>query len=75
MGDRYFENALSNFVFDIAGGSAIRHMADKGYTIKRIKERLEYPVSIEKIQKTVWEHLLDRKVILIGGLWKLLILE
>lgn len=50
-------------------------MADKGYTIKRIKERLEYPVSFEKIQKTVWEHLLDRKVILIGGLWKLLILE
>ena len=52
MGDRYFENALSNFVFDIAGGSVIRHMADKGYTIKRIKERLEYPVSFEKIQKT-----------------------
>ena len=49
MGDRYFENALSNFVFDIAGGSVIRHMADKGYTIKRIKERLEYPVSFNKI--------------------------
>lgn len=64
MEDRYFENALSNFVFDIAGGSAIRHMADKGYTIKRIKESLEYPVSFEKIQNTVWKHLLDRKVIL-----------
>lgn len=51
MGDRYFENALSNFVFDIAGGNVIRHMADKGYTIKRIKERLEYPVSFEKSKR------------------------
>lgn len=66
MEDRYFENALSNFVFDMAGGSAIRHMADKGYTVKHIKESLEYPVSYEKIQKTVWEHLLDKKVILVN---------
>lgn len=64
MEDKYFENALSNFVFDMAGGSTIRHMADKGYTVKRIKESLEYPVSFEKIQKTVWGHLSDKKVIL-----------
>lgn len=65
MDNKYFENALSNFVFDMAGGSAICHMADKGYSVKRIKESLKYPLSFEQIQKTVWEHMLEQKVLLL----------
>lgn len=65
MENNFFENALSSFVFDMAGGNAIRHLADKGYSVKRIKDMLEYPVSFEKVQKTVWEHLLDKKAILL----------
>ncbi len=65
MSNKYFENALSNFVFDMAGGSAVCHMADKGYSVKKIQEILEYPLPFEKIQKTVWEHLLKQKVLLL----------
>ena len=65
MENKYFENALSSFVFDMAGGNAIRHLADKGYSVKRIKDMLEYPVPFEKVQKTVWEHLLDKKALLL----------
>ncbi len=65
MENKFFENALSSFVFDMAGGNAIRHLADKGYSVKRIKDMLEYPLSFEKVQKTVWEHLLDKKTILL----------
>lgn len=65
MNNKYFENALSNFVFDVAGGSAICHMADKGYSVKYIKENLKYPLPLEKIQKTVWEHLIEQKILLL----------
>lgn len=65
MSNKYFENALSNFVFDMAGGSAICHMADKGYSVKYIKENLKYPLPFEKIQKTVWEHLIEQKILLL----------
>lgn len=65
MENKYFENALSGFVFDMAGGNAIRHLTDKGYSVKRIKDMLEYPIPFEKVQKTVWEHLLDKKVLLL----------
>jgi len=60
----YFGNALSNFTFSVAAGSSICHMADKGYTVKYIKEHLGYPVSFEKVQETVWRHLSEQKVIL-----------
>lgn len=65
MSNKYFENALSNFVFDVAGGSAICHMADKGYSVKYIKENLKYPLPFEKIQKAVWEHLIEQKILLL----------
>jgi len=64
MDNKYFGNVLSGFVFDMAAGGAICRLADKGYTVKYIKEKLEYPVTFEKVQKTVWEHLLEEKIIL-----------
>lgn len=61
----YFKNALSNFTFETASGGAIRHLADLGYPVKRIMERLTFPTPYERVQKTVWEHLLDTGVILL----------
>lgn len=54
----YFKKALADFTFDAAAGSAIRHLADQGLTVKQIAERLDFPVKEEKIGKTVWEHFL-----------------
>ncbi len=53
----YFEDALANFVQDFAYGDAIRHLADKGFSAQQIKERYEYPLPIEKIDKIVQERL------------------
>ena len=59
----YFQKALSDFVYDMASGGAIRHLADLGYTVRQIQERLDFPTPYERIQKTVWKHLTDTGVI------------
>lgn len=61
----YFKNALSDFTFEAASGAAIRHLADLGYTAKQIAERLTYPAPYERVQRAVWEHLVDTGVLLL----------
>lgn len=61
----YFKNALSDFAFEAASGAAIRHLADLGYTVKQIMEQLTYPTPYERVQKTVWEHLVNTGVLLL----------
>lgn len=63
MEQSYFQRALSDFVYDMASGGAICHLTDLGYTVKQIQESLDYPTPYERIQKTVWKHLLDTGVI------------
>lgn len=60
----FFRDALSDFTFESASGGAIRHLADLGYTVKQISERLTYPTSYEKIRTAVWKHLIQTQVIL-----------
>lgn len=63
MEQTYFQSALSDFVFDVASGGAIRHLADMGCTVRQIQERLDFPTPYERIQKAVWKHLTDTGVI------------
>ena len=63
--NRYFQKALSDFTYDAASGGAIRHLTDTGYTVKQIMETLTYPTPYERVQKTVWKHLLDTGTILL----------
>lgn len=60
----YFKKALANFTYDTVSGDAIRHMADLGYNIKQIMDRLDFPTSYEKVRHTVWEHLKNTNVLL-----------
>lgn len=62
--NRYFQKALSDFTFEAACGGAIRHLADSGYTVKQIEKHLDYPAPYARIQKTVWEHLFARGILL-----------
>lgn len=41
MADDYLKNALNDFAHDLASGDAIRHLADKGMTVKEIQRILE----------------------------------
>lgn len=63
--EKYFQKALSNFTYEAASGGAIRHLADLGYSVKQIGEQLTFPTPYEKIQQTVWEHLIETGVILL----------
>lgn len=62
--NRYFREALADFVQETAYGGAVRHLADRGYTVAQIMERLEYPAPCEKVRRMVWKHLEDNGVIL-----------
>ncbi len=48
--------ALSDIITDFAGGDEIRHLADCGYTVPKIKKELMFPLSAEKIAQIAWEH-------------------
>ena len=52
----YFQKALADFTQEAASGGAIRHLADMGYTVKQIMERLDFPTPYERVQKAVWER-------------------
>ena len=60
----YFRNALSDFTYEAASGGAIRHLADLGYTVKQISEKLTYPAPYEKVRRTTWQRLIDTQVVL-----------
>lgn len=65
MGEnQYFQEALADFVHGAAYGGAVRHLADRGYTVKQIVERLDFPAPCEKVRRMVWERLTDTGVIL-----------
>ena len=45
MGEKdLFKQSLNNFINDFASGDAIRHLADKGYTVAQIVGMLDYPI-------------------------------
>ncbi len=51
MEDRIFQKALSNMSFDFAARGAIRHLHALGYDAEEIRERLSYPLSLERIRE------------------------
>ncbi len=59
MRPTYFEEALSDFVYDAASGGAIRHLVDLGYSLEQILQALSYPAPREKVQKTVYRYMLE----------------
>ena len=61
----YFQHALSDFTFDLANGGAIRPLTDRGYTVWQIMEHLAVLANYEKVQQTVWKHLIERRIILL----------
>ena len=61
--ENYFYDALHNFIFEEAGGGAIRHLADKGYTARRIADSLSFPMPYEKVREAYTKYLLDCAVL------------
>ena len=61
---KYFEDALSNFVHDVASGGAIRHLVESGYSVNQIMERLDYPTPRERVEKTVYQYMIESGILL-----------
>ena len=49
----YFNEALGDFVQDVANGGIIRHLVDLGYTPDEIKEHLTIQISDESLMKQI----------------------
>ena len=58
-----FNKALHDFAFDVAGGAAIRHLVNLGYSVSEIKQKLDFPLSEKQIGQAVWKHLVENGVI------------
>ena len=63
MEDKIFKQALSDFTIEFASGDAIRSLSDKGYSVKKIKSKLDFPTPEERIREIVWKHYIDNKTI------------
>lgn len=62
--ENYFFDALNRFVFEEAGGAAIRHLADRGYTARQIADTISFPLPYEKVREAFTAHLLEKGVLL-----------
>ena len=62
--ENYFRDALYNFIFEEAGGGAIRHLADRGYTARQIADAMSFPMPYEKVREAFTKYLLDCAVLL-----------
>ncbi|MCI9020332.1 MAG: hypothetical protein HFH32_06285 [Eubacterium sp.] len=61
---RYFQEALSDFMYDAASGKAIRHLADSGFTTAQITRQLCYPTPFRKVQHTVTDYFKETGILL-----------
>ncbi len=62
--NKYFQDALSDFVYDAASGRAIRHLTDAGYTASQIVQNLDYPTPISKVRHTITRYLKESSILL-----------
>ena len=62
--ENYFRDALHNFIFEEAGGGAIRHLADRGYTARQIADALSFPMPYETVRETYTKYLLENQILL-----------
>ena len=55
MENKYFKQALSDFTIEFASGDAIRALSDKGYSVNKIKSKLDFPTTEDRIKDIVWK--------------------
>lgn len=59
--NKYFQQALHNFTSDVAYGAAVRHLYDLGMSPEEIQSNLDYPTSIEKINKVIASYIKEKE--------------
>lgn len=59
-----FNKSMGNFIHEMSGAGAIRHMVDQGYSIRQIMERLDYPTPQRRVEETALKHMLKQGILL-----------
>ena len=59
----YFQEALSDFMYDAASGGEIRHLVDLGYSVEQIMKQLSFPTARFRDEKTVYRYLCESKML------------
>lgn len=63
-GRDYFNQALSDFMFEVASGGSIRHLVDLGYSVDQIMGRLAFPTPRERVENAVYRYMTETGVLL-----------
>lgn len=63
-GKDYFNQALSDFMFEVASGGSIRHLVDLGYSVDQIMGKLAFPTPRERVEKAVYKHMTETGLLL-----------
>lgn len=63
--NKYFEKALSDMKDSFAGADGIKHLADLGYSMRDIQKSLDFPFTMEKIGRVIWDHQVENETILL----------
>ncbi len=63
--NKYFKQALSDFMLDAAGGGAVRHLVKQGLTARQIMGRLDFPLPYETVRQMAWEALVEQRRVLL----------
>lgn len=63
--NKYFDKALSDMKDSFAGTDGIKHLADLGYSMRGIQRSLDFPFSLEKIGRVIWNHYIANETILL----------
>jgi len=64
--NKYFEKALSDMKDNFAGRDGIIHLDDLGYSVREIQKSLDFPFTVEKICRILWDHYLGTDKILLN---------
>lgn len=59
-----FNKSMGNFIHEMSGAGAIRHMVDQGYSIRQIIERLDYPTPQRRVEETALKHMLKQGILM-----------
>ncbi len=63
-GKDYFNQALSDFMFEVASGGSIRHLVNLGYSVDQIMGRLSFPTPRDRVEQAVYRHMTETGILL-----------
>ena len=55
MENKYFNEALSDFMFDVASGDSIKRMVEQDYSLNQVVRELDFPTPRARVEKEYYD--------------------